>query len=102
MIDHTTAYKGYSVVPEGHGFYNVLSPSNASIGSCEGIFTARQMVDEHIRKVYTFYERNCNLSPLQARAAAHITNNQAEQILAGGQVMVAHYEPDDSVIAASE
>lgn len=78
------AYKGYSIVPEGHGFYCVLSPANTQIGSCEGSYTAREIVDEHIRKVYSFYERNSRLSPLQVKAAALITNDQAEDIIICG------------------
>lgn len=97
-------YKGYSIVDDGPGFYRVLSPDNEQVGTCEGSYTAREIVDEHIRKVYTFYRRNCRLSPLQAKAAYYISNHQAEAIIeAKGldmTISAAPFVPDESDIAA--
>lgn len=108
MSDMATPYKGYSIVPEGHGFYNVLSPDNESIGSCEGSYTAREIVDDHIRKVYGWWKRTSNLSPLQTRAARFLTSAQAEKIIElrgyltieGFGRNASDFEPDESDIAA--
>lgn len=75
-------YKGYVISGDGPGFYKVANPRGEVIGTCEGISTAFDLVDEHIEKVYAFWNLNCVMSPLIARAARRLSNAQAEAILA--------------------
>lgn len=75
-------YREYTIEDDGgHGYYRVLSPDRQPVGTCEGSYTAREIVDEHIAKVYAFYRRNCILSPLQARAAQRLTPAECDEIL---------------------
>jgi hypothetical protein len=73
--------RGYTIRSEGHGFYRVLDLRGNIVGSCEGGATAAQIVDEHIDRVYRFWNVNCDLSPIQLRAARKLSSVEAEQIL---------------------
>lgn len=89
-------YRGYTIESDGgHGFYKVANPRGESIGTCEGSYTARQMVDEHIAKVFGFWNLNCVMSPLQARAGRLITNAQAEEIIMCGGLAGMSFPPAD-------
>ncbi len=85
VIQTTWEYRGYTIQDDGgHGFYKALNPRGHYIGSGEGMGTVRDIVDEHIEKVFGFWDLNCVMSPLVARAARQMNNTQAEFFLDHG------------------
>ena len=81
---NTEDYRGYTITSEGMGFYHARNPRGEQIAQGEGRWTMVKAIDDHIARVYAFWNLNCVLSPLQARAAKFITNDQAERIIADG------------------
>lgn len=76
-------YKGYRIESDGgHGFYKVANPRGESIGTCEGITAAYDMVDDHIEKVYRFWNLHCVLFPEELKAAHEMHQARREEALA--------------------
>jgi len=79
-------YRGYEIEHDEMGFYLIRDPLGRNAATCEGLTTAREIVDEKIAKIYGWYDRTSHLSPLVARAAGKLSNADAELILAAKSV----------------